>query len=37
MKKIEKVIGYGDSSLKWNEGKFNPQEWMVEDLILSLK
>jgi len=24
---------YWDSSLKWNEGKFNPQEWMVEELI----
>ena len=29
--------GYWDSSLKWHEGKFNPQEWMVEDLISSFK
>ncbi len=25
--------GYWDSSLNWHEGKFNPQEWMVEELI----
>lgn len=25
--------GYWDSDLNWHEGKFNPQEWMVEDLI----
>ena len=33
---IEKVIGYGDSSLKWNEGKFNPQEWIIENILESL-
>lgn len=27
--------GYWDEDLEWNEGKFNPQEWMVEDLIKS--
>ncbi len=27
--------GYWDSSLKWHEGKFNPEEWMVDQLIKS--
>lgn len=27
--------GYWDAELNWHEGKFNPQEWMVEDLINS--
>lgn len=34
---ISNAPGYWDSTLNWHEGKFNPQEWMVEDLILSLK
>lgn len=25
--------GYWDHDLQWHEGKFTPQEWMVEDLI----
>lgn len=25
--------GYWDSSLGWHEGKFNPQYWMIEDVI----
>lgn len=25
--------GYWDNNLNWYEGKFNPQEWMVEDLV----
>lgn len=25
--------GYWDSELNWHEGSFNPQEWMVKDLI----
>src|SRR5690554_6815338 len=29
--------GYWDSSLQWHEGKFNPQGWMVEDLINNSK
>lgn len=29
--------GYWDSSLQWHEGSFNPQSWMVTDLIESLK
>lgn len=37
VKAYDPCPGYWDSSLKWHEGKFNPQEWMVEDLILSLK
>jgi glutathione synthase/RimK-type ligase-like ATP-grasp enzyme len=28
--------GYWDRELNWNEGKFNPQVWMIEDLIRSL-
>jgi glutathione synthase/RimK-type ligase-like ATP-grasp enzyme len=27
--------GYWDSSLKWHEGKFKPQEWMIKDMICS--
>ena len=27
--------GYWDSSLQWHKGKFNPQEWMVEELVIS--
>lgn len=27
--------GYWDRDLNWHEGKFNPQAWMVEDLIYS--
>lgn len=30
---INNAPGYWDSSLQWHEGKFNPQEWMVEHLI----
>lgn len=25
--------GYWDSSLFWHEGRFNPQEWMIEEMI----
>ena len=28
--------GYWDKDLNWYEGKFNPQNWMIEDLINSL-
>jgi hypothetical protein len=28
--------GYWDTSLEWHEGKFKPQEWMVQDLINKL-
>jgi glutathione synthase/RimK-type ligase-like ATP-grasp enzyme len=28
--------GYWDSSLKWHEGKFNPQEWMVQNLLCDI-
>lgn len=28
--------GYWDEELKWHEGKFNPQSWMIEDLVNSL-
>lgn len=30
---ISKAPGYWDSDLNWHEGKFNPQDWMVEDLV----
>ena len=25
--------GYWDSDLKWNEGRFNPQYWQIENLV----
>jgi glutathione synthase/RimK-type ligase-like ATP-grasp enzyme len=28
--------GYWDRDLNWHEGQFNPQEWMIEDLIRSI-
>src|SRR5690554_599095 len=34
---IEASPGYWDTDLNWHEGKFNPQEWMVEDLLKSIK
>lgn len=30
---ISNAPGYWDSSLNWHEGKFNPQDWMLKDLI----
>lgn len=30
---IEASPGYWDTELNWHEGKFNPQEWMVDSLI----
>jgi len=30
-------LGYWDSNLNWHSGSFNPQEWIIEDLISSLK
>lgn len=30
---LDGAAGYWDSSLQWHEGKFNPQGWMVEELI----
>jgi glutathione synthase/RimK-type ligase-like ATP-grasp enzyme len=32
---IDNAPGYWDSSLQWHEGKFNPQEWMIKDMICS--
>ena len=32
----EKCPGYWDDELRFHEGKFNPQYWMVEDLIASV-
>lgn len=34
---IEASPGYWDSELNWHEGKFNPQEWMLTDLLKSIK
>jgi hypothetical protein len=28
--------GHWDRELNWHEGKFNPQVWMIEDLIQSI-
>ena len=30
---IDNAPGYWDSSLQWHEGKFNPQGWMIENII----
>lgn len=30
-------VGFWDSELNWHDGKFNPQEWMVEDLVKKIK
>lgn len=30
---LNKAPGYWDSSLNWHEGKFNPQEWMLNHII----
>jgi len=29
--------GYWDKDLVWHEGKFNPCEWMVEDMVKSIE
>lgn len=31
-KGIERAPGYWDNQIKWYKGKFNPQEWIIEDL-----
>ena len=33
---LDGASGYWDSNLNWHEGSFNPQEWMVEDIIDSI-
>lgn len=33
---ISKVPGFWDSSLQWHREEFNPQEWMISDIIKSL-
>ncbi|MGQ1909303.1 ATP-grasp domain-containing protein [Marinifilum sp. RC60d5] len=30
---LDKASGYWDENLSWNEGKFIPQNWMVDNLI----
>lgn len=32
---IEASPGYWDSELNWHEGQFNPQEWMIHQVVLS--
>lgn len=29
--------GYWDASLQWHEGQFNPQEWMVEEMVKTIE
>lgn len=36
-KGITQAPGYWDHNLQWHEGKFTPQEWMVEDLIKTIE
>lgn len=36
-KGILSAPGYWDSNLNWHEGSFNPQGWMVENLINSIR
>jgi len=33
----DKCTGYWDDKMIWHEGSFNPQEWMIEDLIRTIK
>jgi glutathione synthase/RimK-type ligase-like ATP-grasp enzyme len=33
MEAYDACPGYWDSSLQWHEGKFNPQGWMVEEVV----
>jgi len=29
--------GYWDSNMKWHDGKFNPQDWMIDNIINSIR
>jgi hypothetical protein len=33
---IDNAPGYWDSSFNWHLGKFNPQEWIIENILESL-
>ncbi|WP_182407323.1 RimK family alpha-L-glutamate ligase [Psychrobacter sp. GP33] len=33
---ISNVSGYWDNKLKWYKCKFNPQEWIIEDIIIEI-
>lgn len=35
IKAYDNCPGYWDSALNWHEGKFNPQEWMMDNIINS--
>jgi len=32
---INNVLGYWDSNMNWYMGKFNPQSWIIENLLKS--
>lgn len=34
---IRNVAGYWEQDLNWYEGNFNPEEWMIESLIKTMK
>jgi glutathione synthase/RimK-type ligase-like ATP-grasp enzyme len=36
VKAYDPCPGYWDSTLNWHEGKFNPQEWIIENILESL-
>src|SRR5690606_29697488 len=35
-KVYDQCPGYWDENLRWYDGTFNPQEWMIKDLISSV-
>lgn len=37
VKSYDQCSGYWDRNLKWHKGSFNPQEWMISDLIKLVK
>ena len=37
VKAYDSCPGYWDDQLSWHMGRFNPQEWMIEDLMLTIK
>ena len=36
VKAYDSCLGYWDNHMKWHEGQFNPQEWMLYNLIKGL-
>ncbi|WP_026471759.1 ATP-grasp domain-containing protein [Alkanindiges illinoisensis] len=37
VKFYDNCLGYWDNELNWQEGKFEPQEWMLNDILHKLK